>query len=225
MSITLLDRFLLMNGRYSRWFEGCPKFVVDIEIFQLACDLVRAGKITESQIDELYRFPFEKFWIEVKYTPEFSWGALIEGTLYDYKALLVQSNYIVQGPTVFSVAVSDEGNMTFTPISHKSLLEDPLREFFSQTKKRKKQGFKLPLISYSRVKIRQSPIIKYIGSSDPSGIETRAHLVRGHFKRRKSGMYWWSPFVRGNQKLGIKNKDYEFYKEDCQQHLLEEKSA
>jgi Transposase DDE domain group 1 len=25
----------------------------------------------------------------------------------------------------------------------------------------------------------------------------RQHLVRGHFKTRKSGIYWWSPFVRG----------------------------
>lgn len=28
-----------------------------------------------------------------------------------------------------------------------------------------------------------------------------AHLVRGHFKRRKSGVYWWSPFVRGTGEL------------------------
>jgi len=25
-----------------------------------------------------------------------------------------------------------------------------------------------------------------------------AHYVRGHFKQRKSGVYWWSPFVRGS---------------------------
>lgn len=28
--------------------------------------------------------------------------------------------------------------------------------------------------------------------------EVDAHLVRGHFKRRKSGIFWWSPFVRGD---------------------------
>lgn len=27
--------------------------------------------------------------------------------------------------------------------------------------------------------------------------DVEAHLVRGHFKRRKSGVYWWSPFIRG----------------------------
>jgi len=25
-----------------------------------------------------------------------------------------------------------------------------------------------------------------------------AHYVRGHFKQRKSGIYWWNSFVRGN---------------------------
>jgi hypothetical protein len=25
----------------------------------------------------------------------------------------------------------------------------------------------------------------------------RAHLVSGHFKTRKTGIFWWSPFIRG----------------------------
>src|SRR5215475_5920629 len=29
--------------------------------------------------------------------------------------------------------------------------------------------------------------------------EARAHLVRGHFKIRKSGVYWWSSFLRGTK--------------------------
>lgn len=43
--------------------------------------------------------------------------------------------------------------------------------------------------------------------------DLRAHLVRGHFKRRKSGIFWWSPFVRGNSKLGIITKDYNLNKD------------
>jgi hypothetical protein len=29
----------------------------------------------------------------------------------------------------------------------------------------------------------------------------RAHLVRGHFKIRKTGVFWWSPFLRGNASI------------------------
>ncbi|CAN5440604.1 hypothetical protein BH10CYA1_BH10CYA1_62190 [soil metagenome] len=43
--------------------------------------------------------------------------------------------------------------------------------------------------------------------------EMRAHLVRGHFKVRKSGIFWWSPFVRGSAKEGIVTKDYEISKQ------------
>jgi len=30
-----------------------------------------------------------------------------------------------------------------------------------------------------------------------SAAEIRRHLVRGHFKIRRTGIYWWSPFLRG----------------------------
>lgn len=31
--------------------------------------------------------------------------------------------------------------------------------------------------------------------------DVEAHLVRGHFKRRRSGVYWWNPFIRGTGEL------------------------
>jgi hypothetical protein len=31
--------------------------------------------------------------------------------------------------------------------------------------------------------------------------DVEAHLVRGHFKRRSSGVYWWNPFIRGTGEL------------------------
>jgi hypothetical protein len=38
--------------------------------------------------------------------------------------------------------------------------------------------------------------------------EIRAHLVRGHFKIRQSGIYWWSPHVRGKAALGMIHSNY-----------------
>ncbi len=34
-------------------------------------------------------------------------------------------------------------------------------------------------------------------ASGMSRADMRSHLVRGHFKIRRTGVYWWSPFVRG----------------------------
>ena len=39
--------------------------------------------------------------------------------------------------------------------------------------------------------------------------ESRAHLVRGHFKVRKNGVFWWSFHIRGDAGKGWINKDYE----------------
>jgi hypothetical protein len=36
----------------------------------------------------------------------------------------------------------------------------------------------------------------------------RAHTVRGHFKIRKSGVYWWRPFIRGEVAEGFARKSY-----------------
>lgn len=45
--------------------------------------------------------------------------------------------------------------------------------------------------------------LEEIESATTEGIVSRrldisAHYVRGHFKQRKSGIYWWNSFVRGN---------------------------
>lgn len=47
-------------------------------------------------------------------------------------------------------------------------------------------------------------------SSDAADSEAaiRLHFVRGHFKRRKNGLFWWSPFIRGDKSLGFVAKDY-----------------
>jgi hypothetical protein len=41
-----------------------------------------------------------------------------------------------------------------------------------------------------------------------SRAEARAHLVRGHFKVRATGVFWWSPFARGHHGT-IQRKHYE----------------
>lgn len=37
----------------------------------------------------------------------------------------------------------------------------------------------------------------------------RLHSVRGHYKIRKAGIFWWNPFVRGKRSAGEIKKDYD----------------
>ncbi len=45
---------------------------------------------------------------------------------------------------------------------------------------------------------------------------TKLCAVRGHFKRRKSGLFWWNMHMRGHQRNGVVEKDYSVRIQDGQ---------
>jgi hypothetical protein len=75
---------------------------------------------------------------------------------------------------------------------------------------RRKSG-KAEFLSYTKTRLAMSRSQGRI--ADARGISreaARAHLVRGHFKIRRTGVYWWSPFLRGDAKKGeIQRSTYE----------------
>lgn len=66
---------------------------------------------------------------------------------------------------------------------------------------------KLPLIDYHILKIRLSSSQQKYLKGIPKE-QRRLHLRRGHFKVRKTGMFWWNPHFAGNKELGFIDKDY-----------------
>jgi hypothetical protein len=76
-------------------------------------------------------------------------------------------------------------------------------------KARVKRG-KLPLISYHTVKIdlgRRDA--RQASAQKMPDAEVRQHLVRGHFKIRKTGVYWWRNHIRGAVTAGaVEHKSY-----------------
>lgn len=91
---------------------------------------------------------------------------------------------------------------------------DPAPALNKKRRKRRKQE----LYSYHILKIKPTGGSKK-GESFPTGDHNRVHLCRGHFKLyttaaplfgRYTGLYWWQPHVRGQNKKGIVLKDYEF---------------
>lgn len=45
-------------------------------------------------------------------------------------------------------------------------------------------------------------------ASSPMSENIRRHMVRGHFKQRSSGIYWWNPFLRCKKNEGYVEKSY-----------------
>ena len=74
-------------------------------------------------------------------------------------------------------------------------------------KKRARRG-KLPLSSHHTLTI--NPRVRRFFRSSGKGevADLRAHFVRGHFKVRKSGVFFWLPHLRGDKGNGFVSKDY-----------------
>jgi len=78
-------------------------------------------------------------------------------------------------------------------------------------RKRARRGH-APLASYHLVKIHPHHIVRAgTRSNGEDHAALRAHFVRGHFKHRATGLYFWRPHARGNASAGRVNKDYEVH--------------
>jgi hypothetical protein len=75
-----------------------------------------------------------------------------------------------------------------------------------QNKRRKLNGKPL-LFNYHLVSIPNRYKHRNM-AADGDPCQLRAHFVRGHFKLRKTGLYFWSAYQRGNPALGFAHKDY-----------------
>lgn len=64
------------------------------------------------------------------------------------------------------------------------------------------------LSSYRYTHITMSDYENPDGSLKPSFIEKARHMVRGHFKRRATGVFWWNPFMRGSSDKSSKRIAY-----------------
>ena len=84
-------------------------------------------------------------------------------------------------------------------------------------KKRKKFG-KTPFFEYRVLDIFLGENLRKVASGNNkrarAGVEAwmkcanKLHAVRGHFKTRKTGIFWWSDFIRGSNAEGVIVKDY-----------------
>jgi hypothetical protein len=94
-------------------------------------------------------------------------------------------------------------------LNTKNLIEKTEIDVSRLNRRRARRG-RPPLFSYHVCKVHRD-LKSGSRSACTSNFEAgvRAHLVRGHLKARKTGLYWWRPFKRGSPKLGFAHKDYQ----------------
>lgn len=82
------------------------------------------------------------------------------------------------------------------------------KTFDALNKKRKRFG-KKPILSFSDVDVRIGSPSTAGGQSSEERAAMRRHWVRGHFKVRKTGCFWWSPYARGSIEAGeVRHRQY-----------------
>jgi hypothetical protein len=59
-----------------------------------------------------------------------------------------------------------------------------------------------PLFDYTKIQIKLSRTLTQRAGAAGEQSPSRMHVVRGHFKVRKSGIYWWSNHTRGDPLQG-----------------------
>jgi len=83
------------------------------------------------------------------------------------------------------------------------------KENLAKLNNARRKNKKPPLREFINTSLRISKVVANRGASAGFSREAvRMHLVRGHFKVRKSGVYWWSPHPRGRERH-LTRREYE----------------
>jgi hypothetical protein len=69
-------------------------------------------------------------------------------------------------------------------------------------RQRERKG-KPPLLDYTTIRIKLSRTMTARAGAAGERSPSRMHVVSGHFKVRKSGVYWWSDHARGDPTQGV----------------------
>jgi hypothetical protein len=95
-------------------------------------------------------------------------------------------------------------------LNARNVVERERVDLSRKNKARVKRG-RRPFMEHSVLKIHRGQI-KRAAAGQPSGTghgPIRYHVCSGHFKVRKTGIFFWKPFWRGDPKRGTVTHDYE----------------
>ena len=126
------------------------------------------------------------------------------------------ANKLLQNDLVEDMAVSLKALMCLSARNTAYVTLDAPHKL---NKKRMKRADAIPYFEYKILDIFLTPGAKRIGKSNMTEVTSslmrwvsdkarRLHKVMGHYKVRKSGIFWWNFHIRGDKAAGTIEKDY-----------------
>lgn len=162
----------------------------ELEAFVRLCDY------TSSMIAPCWAEYLMEKWLELMKLPD---GAIRRQTLVD--VMWREGMKDLEGEPSFLRA------MLLLLNSRNAVAIEP--EDMSRLNKVRRKNGKVPLLNRSIVRISLSAVQarRAYGSTTVPNEARRLHLVRGHFKVKKHGIYWWNSHMRGDPKFGSTGRD------------------
>jgi hypothetical protein len=94
-------------------------------------------------------------------------------------------------------------------LNTRNAIEETVADQSKLNRARAKQG-KPPLADYRIMTLKLSAARRRAAeAAGMSEQEMRMHWCRGHFKVRRTGVFWWSPHIRGRQAPLLHRQHYQ----------------
>jgi len=141
------------------------------------------------------------FWLDIVPAPY--WGDLIDATpLAGLKRIRANADNDWAGEVWFWLAA-------LSLLNARNAIQTTPRPVAPALNRSRAKAGKLPLRDFHELTLRMTPReARAQREAGAHGGGMRAHIVRGHFKVRATGIYWWRPFVRGEVAEGFAKKTY-----------------
>lgn len=201
------------------WVMAADPRATNAALMAITCDMNEVQLLPRSAIDDL----------DHNYGSHPGWDAATESTRLELTSRCrpVLSDFATDFPSVpnldpgeYAKLIARIGRLDWAGevgflMATIALLNSPNaaeREYVDNTRqncRRQKRGDR-PLASHYVLRIHPH-LKRRVGDKSGEGRASaalRAHMVRGHWKVRRSGIFFWHPFLRSNPQHGTVSKDY-----------------
>lgn len=120
-----------------------------------------------------------------------TWRRIIAKGKAETTAALADAGYDIKAEWKFVIGL-------LLVLNSRNVVEPSEEHTFEKLNKARTRNHKIPLLSYRNLRLSLSHVQRN-RMGKPGIADLMKHLVSGHWKVRRTGIFWWSPHVRGNR--------------------------
>lgn len=120
------------------------------------------------------------------------WAQILKLSEKDREYILQMARFDLRSEWRFTLAL-------LTVLNSRNIIDYGPSADLSKINKARIKNYKQPLLTHREIKLMPSRVQRNRIGTHVSGKDFHSHLVTGHFKLRSSGLFWWTPHIRGTK--------------------------